>query len=104
MPECLNVMSISDLYYQAHAINYARMRSISDSSVTHCLDSALERESNWSRKKSVVVRSQEVFEIVNNADITLPQLKQQIKDHFMNERSLEWQNHVQTLAVQGNFF
>ena len=105
MPECLNIMSVSDLYYQAHSINYARMKSVSDSSVIHCLDSALERESTWTRKKSVLVKSQEVFETVNSADIiTLPHLKQQIKDHFSNERSLEWQNHVQTLAVQGKFF
>ena len=85
-------------------MNYARMRSISDSGVTHCLDSALERESTWSRKKSVIVKSHDVYETVNTADITMPQMKQRIKTHCMKERSLEWQNHIQNLAVQGKFF
>ena len=31
-------------------------------------------------------------------------MKQRIKNNFIKERSLEWQNHTQNLAVQGNFF
>ena len=69
-----------------------------------CLDSALERESNWKRKKSSTVNSERVYSQVQQADVTFPKLKDKIKDYFMKERSESWLSHVQSLSVQGEFF
>ena len=75
MPECLNIPNISDLYYEAQTQNYTRIRATGDAKVNHCLDVALERESQWTRKKSTVVNSNNVFESLPDTNATLPKQK-----------------------------
>ena len=55
MPEFLSIPTKSGLYLQCHTLTYVKIRSHSDPVVNVCLDSALAREQEWSRKKSTIV-------------------------------------------------
>ena len=55
MHEFLCIPTISDLYLQCHTLTYVKIRSHTDPKVNVCLDSALAREQEWSRKKSTLV-------------------------------------------------
>ena len=54
-PYMLNIKTPSQVYNEAHAGNYAIVRSKGDEIVNHALDSRIERESAWTRKHSTVV-------------------------------------------------
>ena len=104
MPQFLNVMSISDLYLQSHALSYAKARFHSDPNVIACLDSALDRESKWTGKKSTIVKCNELWSEVKDSAHSVGSVKTQTKSLLRNETSSEWASHVQSLAVQGTFF
>ena len=52
MPEGLNVRSISELYRETHTVSHARTRLKDDSIVNSVINSTLERESQYTRKKA----------------------------------------------------
>ena len=54
-PYMLCVKAPSQLYKEAHAGNYAIVRTKGDKIVNHALDSRLERETAWTRKNSTLV-------------------------------------------------
>ena len=54
-PYMLNIQTPSQVYNEAHAGNYAIIRSKGDEIVNHALDSRIERVSAWTRKHSTVV-------------------------------------------------
>ena len=55
----------------------------------------------WTRKKSRVVYSHNVFQSLPNPNATLPKLKKQVKDSLIQKRSRDWLNHIQSLSIQG---
>ena len=59
-PYMLNVKSPSQIYLEGHAGNFTLTRMKGDPTVNACLDSQLERESQWSRKSSTIVRCDQV--------------------------------------------
>ena len=102
MPNGLSIRSISDLYLECHTMAHLSMRNKSDELVNHCIDSRLERERKWTRKKSVTVRCEQIFNDVNNA--TISKQKSSAKQQLTDSISQHWQDHVRSLAVQGKFF
>ena len=75
MQQGLEITSISDLYEESHCINHVAMRLKGDPIVNSAMNNAIERESQFTRKGSVVVRAEEVFEAAihaNCADGELP--------------------------------
>ena len=107
MPNGLNIRSISDLYLESHAMTHMSIRNKSDELVNHCINSRLERERNWTHKKSVTVRCEDIFNNVNN-NASVKSVKPSIqktsaKQLLTNSISEFWQNHVRSLAVQGKF-
>ena len=51
MPEGLNVRSISELYRETHTVSHARTRLKGDQIVNTVINSTIERESQYTRKK-----------------------------------------------------
>ena len=103
MPEFLSIPTISDLYLQCHTLTYVKIRSHSDPKVNVCLDSALAREQEWSRKKSTFVKCDDLWQKFKVKGLSGHQLKGETKKELRNECSQEWSSHIQTLVVQGKF-
>ena len=51
----LDILTIETLYHTFHSLNHTAMRIKGDKTVNSALDNALQRESEWTRKKSTVV-------------------------------------------------
>ena len=60
MQQGQEITSISDLYEESHCINHVAMRLKGDPIVNSAMNNAIERESQFKRKGSVVVRAEEV--------------------------------------------
>ena len=60
MKEGMGIQTISTLYDTMHYINHTAMRLKGDKIVNAALDSAVTRESEFTRKQSTVVRAQKV--------------------------------------------
>ena len=60
-PYLLKVKEPSQLYSEGHVSNLVLMRMKGDQTVNACLDSKIEREENWSRKSSSILKSQETI-------------------------------------------
>ena len=58
----LEIKSISELYEEAHCVNNARTRRVGDNLVNHALTSKVTREANQTRKKSVEVTAETIYE------------------------------------------
>ena len=67
-PYMLGTQAPSQLYIEAHAGNYAMMRTKGDPLVNHALDSRLERESEWTRKYSTISAVHEMWQSNLEAD------------------------------------
>ena len=66
-PYLLNVKQPSHLYYEGHASNLLLMKTKGDITVNKCISSKLERESQWKRKSSTAVKSNQIVApIVDN--------------------------------------
>ena len=108
--EGLNIHRLSHIYEEAHAVSHASSRMKGDSKVNQALDSRLERESQWSRKGSVTLLSENHY---LQATSTIPsedhtgkyqeKVKNKIKDSVNNEVQTMWKDHIRTLTVQGRF-
>ena len=109
-PEALNIKSISHLYKEAHAISHATSRVKADKFVNLALDGKVQRESEWVRKGSVAVYSEEKYQMaaescsVESIDKNyIDTIKKKVKDNINEECKIMWYNHVKTLSVQGRF-
>ena len=100
MPQCLDIPTVSDLYFECHSLAHAQIRSKSDTKVNKCLDSKIDREQKWTRKKSVVTVSEEIWETAKNEG-TNEGKKKQVKHACKQRVSEYWHDHVKGLAVQG---
>ena len=58
MQEGLGIHTIKSLYEETHALNHMSMRLKGDHIVNACLDNAVSQESNFVRKRSTVVQSE----------------------------------------------
>ena len=67
------------------------------------MDTRLERETKWVRKKSMIVKSDEVYSSVAQSDRTLEGKKKAAKQILTQEVSELWHSHVKNLLVQGRF-
>ena len=103
MPNGLDIPSISDLYAECHTLSYISMRENGDDLVNHVLDSQLDRESKWVRKKSSIVSCDEVYSSVKEKEPTLKGKKKEAKKILSQEVSTIWHSHVKELIVQGKF-
>ena len=63
-PRLLDIKPPSQLYLEGHAGNYVNNRLKGDRVVNAALDSVLERESQWSRKSSTMVKCDQIFQEV----------------------------------------
>lgn len=88
---------------ECHTVTHISARLKGDHLVNFCLDSKIERENKWVRKKSIVVQSEDVFKQVKEKSDKPKLMKSMAKDHILNTVSLFWKTHVQSLAVQGRF-
>ena len=100
MPEGLDIPKISDLYLQCHSLAHAQVRTRSDIRVNNCLDSRIEREQRWTRKISIAIESERIWETVQNEN-TRSSRKEKVKQMCKQRVSEYWHNHVKGLAVQG---
>ena len=114
----LNVKSPSQLYKEAHAGNYAMMRSKGDEVVNHMLDSRLERESGWAKKFSTTshmhtlwqenIENGQLQETHKDEPYEVKKRKVQVAKKAMQksikQETLEcWNEKVRKLTFQGSF-
>ena len=105
MPKGLDIKSISDLYREAHLTAHISSRVKGGPLVNHCLDTRLNREQSWTRKKSITHESESVFKIVNKSvDTPLKTIQKNAKTYLKDQVQEMWHSHVKTLLVQGRFF
>ena len=62
MPVGLGYKSISELYTEVHTVSHTQTRLKGDNNVYQAFNSAIERESHFTRKKSTVVESETRFQ------------------------------------------
>ena len=116
----LEIKSISELYEEAHCVNHARTRLLGDSLVNHALTSKVNREANQTRKKSVAVTAETIYEQalrMNTVGGDRPtfgdrwereesDFNESIKDHVKTSCKIrserEHIDHVNTLVKQGD--
>ena len=61
----LDISSITELFKEAHMISHARKRPKGDTKVNHVMDCTVDRENNFTRKKSITVVSEKTFLVCN---------------------------------------
>ena len=114
----LNIPSISSLYDEAHCLSHATTRMKGDPAVNYILDRKVERESEYTRKKSVTVRAEAVYqESLSFTTIDgIPQgerwekqgrqrieeVKEAVKSQVRYDNEKVWSDHVKTLVKQGH--
>ena len=105
MPEGLGINSISDMYLEGHALAHISTRIKGDDDVNRCLDSRLDRESQWTRKHSQIVQSEALYATSthNQDSVSLTSTKNTTKKTIKEMTSNLWFNHVKDLTVQGRF-
>ena len=62
----LDISSITELFKEAHMISHARKRPKGDTKVNHVMDCTVDRENNFTRKKSITVVSEKTFQSAMN--------------------------------------
>ena len=62
----LDTPKIETLYLTCHSVSHNAMRLKGDTTVNSALDNALQRESEWTHKKSTAVASEAVFNYAMN--------------------------------------
>ena len=117
-PYMLKTKMPSQLYLEAHATNYAMIRSKGDMVVNHALDSRVERESAWKKKFSTVTHVHRMWqENIDKNNFSAPhenetqhevskntnKSKKAMLKSVQNETTTYWNERVKRLAFQGNF-
>jgi hypothetical protein len=116
----LDLRSVSELYTEAHATSHARTRLKGDELINHVLDTTLQREGDYLRKKCTTLEAELMFrevlhlnsvdgEIPNYNGDRAPQLQnkfshmvhEEVKNRVRFESQEKWEEHVRSLTVQG---
>ena len=122
MQEGLGIRSISELYKEVHAVSQTRTRLKGDNIVNNAIDCTLERESEFTRKKSTCIEAENIYQKALDSCTVLGeipdfsgenagalkhkfdnQVSDKVKAVLSVERREKWENHVKELVVQGNF-
>ena len=122
LPAGLDFKSISLLYTEAHVISHTRTRLQADADVNYVLDCRVERESQYTRKKSITVISEAQYisglsrntvqqEIPNfeyeNGDRDkrkfINEVREEVKTSLYCSNKEKWTDHVKNLVQQGKF-
>ena len=120
MKEALDIKSISQLYTETHTVSHVRTRLQADSTVNSVIDCTLEREGEWTTKKSITVACEEIFVDsvqVNTSENDIPvftgdeaarlkykfnqSVRSTAKAHIAESFREDDISHVKSLAVQG---
>ena len=122
MQEGLDIKSISELYTEAHTISHTRTRLKGDSIVNSVIDATIERESEYTRKGSTCLEAEARFTTAvdsctmaseipiftgENATALTKKFNTGVSTALNSvlcvERREHWENHVKSLAVQGQY-
>ena len=103
MPNGLAIKRIADVYYESHTAAHISSRMKGGEVVNQCLDSRLEREKKWSSKKSVVCKSEDIFQQVSQSNESIKACQNAAKKVSTDEISHFWHDKVKSLLVQGRF-
>jgi hypothetical protein len=117
-PFMLSIKTPSQMYKEAHAGNYAMIRTKGDEVVNHALDSRLEREAAWTKKHSTTVQVHKMWQnIQEEKESQVPQgnspldtkhkpvqsAKNAMRDSVKKQTIFEWNTKVKKLTFQGDF-
>ena len=122
MQQGLSIPSISALYEEAHCLNHTAMRLKGDPVVNAAMDNAIDRESQFVRKGSAVVRAEEVHITAMHLNCfgvefpTFPDESRAKEKHKLTEKIKKTVkvtvreaaqegniNHLNTLLAQGEY-
>ena len=118
-PHLLGIKPPSQLYFEGHAGNYITSRVKGDSVVNAALDSALDREKQWTKKSSTIVKCDSIFtelaetqfipthrntyNLACSTSVELPKIKETVSKNISNEYMDYFNSQVNTLTMQGDF-
>ena len=104
-PHLLGIKPPSQLYFEGHAGNYINSRIKGDTVVNAALDSALNREKQWEKKSSTLVKCDSIFTEISetqfiptaantinlacSTSVELPKIKQVITEKISSLLSLK---------------
>jgi hypothetical protein len=74
-----------------------------DEVVNLCLDSRLEREKDWTVKKSAIVQSENMYDQVSQLNDSIKACQNNAKRALKDQLSSFWHDQVKNLLVQGRF-
>ena len=122
MEEGLDIKSISEFYTEAHTVSHTRTRLKGDSNVNSVMDATIERESEYTRKKSTILEAEARYttavesctvagemptftgenatSLTNNFN---KGVSKAVKTVLRVEQREHWGNHVKSLVVQGQY-
>ena len=122
MEEGLNIKSISELYTEANTVSHTRKRLKGDSNVNSVIFASIEKESEYKRKVSTVVEAEARFKVVVKSNTVADEIASFTRKEATNlthkfntgvsnfvktvlcvARREHWENHVKSLAVQGQY-
>ena len=122
MDQGLGVKSISELYMECHTVSHTRTRLKGDLTVNAAINATLERESEFTHKKSTCVEAEKIFKESLHTNTVLDEIpeftgeraaalknqfdckvRDSVKSALAEVNRHKWEEHVKGLAVQGNF-
>ena len=107
VPQLFEMKTISQLYQECQNNAYISSRMKGDPKVNEVLDSRLQRESSWVKKKSSIVQSEiEMKKVLNHQDDeekNLTIVKKKVNTNLNDEMKEHWMSRMKDLVVQGDF-
>ena len=122
LPSGLDLKSISQLYTEAHVISHTRTRLEGDSDVNFVLNCQIERESKYTRKKSITVFAEKAYTSAlarNTVQSEIPnfehengerdrrkfinEVREELKSNLYCTNNERWTNYIKDLTQQGKF-
>ena len=122
LPSGLDLKCILQLYTEAHIISHTRTRLQADSDVNHVLNSRVERESQYTRKKCITpIAEEEYLKALsrNTVQQEIPDfdyengerdqhkffndIREEVKSSLYCTNKEKWTEHVKGLVQQGKF-
>ena len=121
MTEGLGVKAISEMYKEVHTVSHTRTRLKGDSIVNSAIDATIQRESEYTRKKSTCIEAETVFRTALESNTVMgamptftgaqaarskhkfhTDVNNSVKSALNVERRQKWEEHVRSLTVQGH--
>ena len=102
----LAIKTISQIYRESQSTAYISSKLKADTCVQNALESRLERESQWTHKRSTIVDCENLFQKAvekspENSEIET--VKKKAKNDINEEMKDYWTNHLKSLVIQGAF-